>query len=69
MYTLNTPNTLKIAFFNSGVLLLASDQTSERVDRSTDEITHSVTCDNCGEETFTFERNCHRCSVDRWEHN
>jgi uncharacterized OB-fold protein len=33
---------------------------------SDDEITHAVTCENCGRETFAFERDCHRCGVNRW---
>jgi ribosomal protein L37E len=36
-------------------------------DGSTDEITRSVTCDSCGEETFAFERECVKCGVNRWE--
>jgi len=32
----------------------------------TDEITHSVLCDNCGEETFAFEKYCHKCGANRW---
>lgn len=31
------------------------------------EIKHSVTCDSCGEETYEFERYCHRCGFDRWD--
>lgn len=30
------------------------------------EITHSVTCDACGRETFAWERYCHECGADRW---
>lgn len=37
--------------------------------RSTDEITHAVTCDNCGAETFAFERDCVNCGVNRWRGN
>lgn len=33
-----------------------------------DEPTHAVTCDNCGEETFAFRRYCHKCGADRWTH-
>lgn len=35
----------------------------------TRDITHSVTCDNCGEETFAFERDCVNCGVNRWRGN
>jgi len=34
----------------------------------TEDITHGVTCDACGEETFAFERYCHKCGADRWDH-
>jgi len=33
------------------------------------EITHSVTCRNCGKETFAFERDCVNCGVNRWRGN
>jgi len=35
-------------------------------DRSTKEITCSVTCENCGGETFAFERDCVNCGTNRW---
>lgn len=31
-----------------------------------DEITHAVTCGNCGEDTFAFEMYCHLCGHNRW---
>jgi uncharacterized OB-fold protein len=33
---------------------------------SDQQITHAVTCENCGRETFAFERDCHWCGVNRW---
>jgi ribosomal protein L37E len=33
----------------------------------TDDITHAATCDECGEETFAFEKYCHKCGANRWE--
>jgi ssDNA-binding Zn-finger/Zn-ribbon topoisomerase 1 len=30
------------------------------------EVENGVTCEECGEETFAFERYCHRCGADRW---
>ena len=38
-------------------------------DQSAEEITCSVTCDNCGAETFAFERDCVNCGVNRWRGN
>lgn len=32
----------------------------------TDEPRHAVTCESCGEDTYQFERYCHRCGHDRW---
>lgn len=28
-----------------------------------------VVCDDCGEETYAFEKYCHRCGANRWESN
>lgn len=34
-----------------------------------EEIQNPVTCEACGEETFAFERDCHRCGTNRWEYD
>jgi uncharacterized OB-fold protein len=30
------------------------------------DLTHGVTCEECGEPTYAYERYCHECGADRW---
>lgn len=50
-------------------MLVATDSCEGAIDRDglAEPIQHAVTCPECGEETYEFEKYCQVCGCDRWE--